>query len=149
MIKKQHLSPKWHILNDLNPQETAHLSAALNSSRKSWYSGKTKQLAGKVRRGRSACAEKAEAWGLSVCWAPLLGYQPALWAQLLGLGIIKKHGFCCWNRKVSCHWSNIESWCQGFLSQNWHHPRWALNLGKEGEFFLSPCCQHIPGKKGG
>lgn len=86
MDTKQHLSPKQHVLNDLNPQESAHLSAALNSTRKSWYFCKTKQLAGKVRRRRSECAEKAEAWALSLCWAPLLGYQPALWAQLLGLG---------------------------------------------------------------
>ena len=27
-------------------------------------------------------------WGAVTCWAPLLGYQPALWAQLLGLGIL-------------------------------------------------------------
>ena len=90
MDKKQHLSPRQRVLNDLNPQESAHLSAALNSSRKSWYVGKTKSLAGKVRRRRSARAEKAEAWGLSLCWAPLLGYQPALWAQLRGLGILTR-----------------------------------------------------------
>ena len=43
MDRKQSVSPKWRVLNSVNPQETAHLPDTLRPSRKLLYSGESPQ----------------------------------------------------------------------------------------------------------
>lgn len=68
-IKKQSPSPKWYVLNTVDPQETAHLPAALSPSRNCCILAKAPKPNDKTLRRKSPCVGQAEAWRVSLLWA--------------------------------------------------------------------------------
>ena len=66
--KKQSLSPKWHVLNDLNPQETAHLPVALSPFRKLFHPSKSTKISCQDPKEKECMCEAGGSLSVSLPW---------------------------------------------------------------------------------
>ena len=66
--KKQSLSPKWYVLNDLNPQETAHLPVALSPFRKLFHSSKSTKISCQDPKEKECMCEAGGSLSVSLPW---------------------------------------------------------------------------------